>query len=361
MLAIETEQLVKSFDNVHVLRGFDLAVPTGQIYGLLGLNGSGKSTLIHLLLGFLRPNRGKVRVLGEHNPERIRGRVGYLPERLRYHMRYTAREYLHYLGRFSDLREPHLSDRVNAELRAVGLLEDADRMLNTYSKGMLQRLGIAQALLHEPELLLIDEPTSGLDPAGQREVFQLLSDLRGQGHTIFLTTHMLDEVEQLCDRVGILFRGKLAGELDSWQLRTTGHNVQIIVASMTPELMLRLQRLDPAVRCQGYEIRIDPNTPELQAAVLRLLLEANVSVISLKPASRNLENFFRRIVSGEPTPTPESPPAEPTPTPESPPAEAEPAPAADVAPGRPSTGETLLRELLSSEQARWRRPDQDQE
>src|SRR5689334_11241192 len=305
MNAIEIENLYKSYDSLPVLNGLNLRVPQGQVYGLLGPNGSGKSTLIHLLLGFLKPNRGVLQLFGERDLERVRGRVGYLPERLRYHLRYTAREYLHYLGHFSDLAEPELSRRVERELAAVRLTDVADRMLSTYSKGMLQRLGIAQALLTDPEVLLIDEPTSGLDPAGQREMLDLLSDVRGRGHTIFLATHILDEAEQLCDEVGILFDGRLACEIDMHSLRASGRDVVIGVAEMTPELTLQLQRLDPAVRCQGREISLRPNTPQLQARVLRALLDAGAPILSLNPRSNPLEELYLSVVRGEAIAPPE--------------------------------------------------------
>src|SRR6266487_4346319 len=164
MYAIETENLYKSYDGLAVLRGLDLRVPPGQVYGILGPNGAGKSTLIHLLLG---------------------------------------------------------------------LLDVADRLLSTYSKGMLQRLGIAQALLTDPEILLIDEPTSGLDPAGQREMLDLLAEVRSRNRTIFLTTHYLDEIDVLCDTVGILYGGKLAAELDVQSLRVPGRNVLIKVDQLS--------------------------------------------------------------------------------------------------------------------------------
>src|SRR5689334_10413034 len=229
MYAIQTDNLYKYYDSVDVLKGLDLRVAPGQVYGLLGPNGSGKSTLLHLLLGFLKPSKGTVQLFGEQDLEQVRGRVGYLPERLRYHLRYTGREYLRYLGRFSDLGEPGLSERVEQELAAVRLTDAADRMLSTYSKGMLQRLGIAQALLADPEILLIDEPTSGLDPAGQREMLDLLAEVRSRNHTIFLTTHYLDEIDVICDTVGILYAGKLAAELDVQSLRAPGRNVLIEV------------------------------------------------------------------------------------------------------------------------------------
>src|SRR5262245_59660671 len=169
-------------------------------------------------------------------------------------------------------------------------------MLSTYSKGMLQRLGVAQALLSDPELLLIDEPTSGLDPAGQREMLDLLAEVRGRGHTIFLATHMLDEAEQLCDTIGILFNGKLAREIDARTLRIPGQDVVITVASLTPELIRRLEWLAPAVHCHGYEISLLPNTPELQVRVLRMLLDADVPILALQPRSNPLEELYLDVV-----------------------------------------------------------------
>jgi ABC-2 type transport system ATP-binding protein len=359
MYAIETENLGKSFDGVRVLRGLNLAVPTGQVYGILGPNGTGKSTLIHLLLGFLKPTTGMLRVLGERDLERIHGRIGYLPERLRYHLRYTGREYLRYLGRFNDMREPQLRARVDEELRTVGLLDAADRLLNTYSKGMLQRLGVAQALLNDPELLLIDEPTSGLDPAGQREMLDLLAEVRARGHTIFLATHILDEAEQLCDTIGILFDGKLAHEVDGHTLRAPGRDVVINVAGLTPELVLRLQRLDPAVRCHGYEISLRPNTPELQIKVLRTLLDADVPIVALQPRSNPLEDLYLSVVRGAPDEPFEEPPIDEAVL-EAP--VSQPAPSDVAQPTtRPSTGETLLRELLNNDHERWRKPDREDE
>jgi ABC-2 type transport system ATP-binding protein len=358
MYAIETDNLYKSYDGLAVLKGLALRVPRGQVYGLLGPNGSGKSTLIHLLLGFLRPTQGSVKLFDQPDLDLARGRIGYLPERLRYHLRYSAREYLCYLGRFSDLREPELSRRVEQRLRMVGLLDAADRRLATYSKGMLQRLGIAQALLSEPDLLLIDEPTAGLDPAGQREMLALLGELRNPDHTIFLTTHFLDEIDQLCDTVGILYGGKLAIEIDVQSLRVPGRTALLTVGQIAPEVQARLELLSPAVRCNGREITLHPNTPALQAQVLRALLDENVPVIALQPQARPLEEIYMRIARGELPELPPSAPAgaEPPPdlfAPPLAPAETAPrerSPGEETLPGRPGSGDTLLRELLNQEQ-----------
>jgi ABC-2 type transport system ATP-binding protein len=360
MFAIETENLHKSFDGLAVLRGLDLHVPQGRVYGILGPNGAGKSTLIHLLLGFLKPTKGTLRMLGEHDLESLRGRIGYLPERLRYHLRFTGREYLRYLGRFSDMREPHLSARVDEELRAMGLSDAADRLLSTYSKGMLQRLGVAQALLTDPEILLIDEPTSGLDPAGQREMLDLLNGVRARGHTIFLATHILSEAEQLCDYVGILFDGRLASEVDILALRVPSQDVVISVGRLTPDVALRLQRLSPAVRCQVHEVVVRPNTPELQAQVLRLLLDTETPIIALQPRSNALEELYLRVVRGDPSAPLEGPPPNGLFAPPGHPDAVQPDAPDTGAPGRRFTGETLLRELLSQED-HPRQPDQSDE
>jgi ABC-2 type transport system ATP-binding protein len=337
MRAIEIDNLYKSYDTLPVLRDLTLHLEEGEVYGLLGPNGSGKSTLLHLLLGFLRPDAGRLRVLGTSNPAQVIGRIGYLPERLRYHLRYTGREYLRYLGQFSGLDGPELEQRIDEELRAVELADAAGRMLSTFSRGMLQRLGVAQALLHQPVLLLFDEPTSGLDPGGQREMLELLSSLRTRGHTTLMATHYLDEAEQLCDRVGVLFEGRLAAEATAAELRVPGRSVQIDVADLPPEVAEQLQRLAPAVHCRGPAVLIEPNSPALQATVLRTLLDAAVSVVAVVPRSRPLEELYLRTIRGDlAAAVPETA-----------------APAiASAAPGSARPGDTLLRELLRREDNR---------
>lgn len=331
MYAIETDNLHKSYGDLPVLRGLTVNVIAGSVYGLLGPNGSGKSTFIHLLLGFLKPTSGKMRILGARYPEEVRGRLGYVPERLRYHTRYTAREYLRFMGRFSDMDAQTLLVRVEEELERVGLSGAANRMLGAFSKGMLQRLGIAQALLTEPDLLLIDEPTSGLDPAGQREVLDLLAEVRAHGHTIFLCTHYLDEVEYLCDRVGVLVNGRLAAEVDVHTLGQTGASVRIQVNHLTMELRERLEQLSPAVQCSPNSISVRPNNQELQAQVLRALLDSDTPILALEPIERPLERLYLQAVRG----TLAEPAA---------------APASDDLPlnaAQPAgEGDTLLRELL---------------
>ncbi len=293
---IEISDLHKAYGRQPVLRGLNLRVRSGEAFGLVGPNGSGKSTLIHLMLGFLRPDRGRISLLGSGDLDRMRLRVGYVPERQRYHTRYTAREYLRFLGTFSGMHRFDLRERVDQELATVGLSEVADRSLSTFSKGMLQRFGVAQALLSDPDLLLIDEPTSGLDPAGQHEVLDLLNQVRVRGHTLFLCTHYLQEVDLLCDRVGVLAGGQIAAEVAVRDLRTAAGSVRIQTGGVDPALAIRLERLDAGVRCDGALVRISRNRPELQAAVLRTLLDAGVVIIALEPLERPLEQLYQQAV-----------------------------------------------------------------
>ncbi|NJN18657.1 MAG: ABC transporter ATP-binding protein [Oscillochloris sp.] len=296
---IVIEEVDKSYGDLQVLRGLSLRVAEGEVYGLLGPNGVGKSTLIHLMLGFLRPDAGRVQVLDSRNLERVRSRIGYVPERQRYHTRYTAREYLRFIGRFSGMPADTLNERVDLELRTVGLADAADRRLMHFSKGMLQRLGIAQALLTDPDLLLIDEPTSGLDPAGQREVIDLLASVRDRHHTIFLCTHYLQEVELLCDRVGVLARGQIVAEASVRSLETSGASVLIRTSPLVLEVRQRIEALGPMIRAESSAVRIRSNTPALQEAVLRALLDSGALVFALEPLERPLERLYLDAVRGE--------------------------------------------------------------
>lgn len=296
--AIEISQIHKRYGTLAVLKGIDLAVPRGEAFGLLGPNGAGKSTLTHIILGLLTPDQGAVKVFGKSDIERLSSRIGYLPERPRYHTQFTGREYLGLLGRLSDLRGTALHSRVEAVLELVGIGDAADRRIGTYSKGMLQRLGVAQAVLHEPDLLIVDEPASGLDPGGQRDMADLLQRLRMTGHTVFLCTHQLTEVARLCDRVGVLSNGRLDRVVTLDELRAQGHSVTIRVADLPAETGQLLIALSPNIRVSRTEIVLFPSSEELQARILRTLLDEAVPIIAVLPAADALEQFYLQAVNG---------------------------------------------------------------
>lgn len=306
MSAIVIEGLHKAYDSVSVLRGVNMTVAAGQVYGLLGPNGAGKSTLLHLMMGFLRPDAGRIEVLGLA-PNAAHQQVGYLPERLRYHTHCTGREYLHYIGQLGLEHGPALRDRTTALLTLVGLEEAANRRMKTYSKGMLQRIGIAQALLTDPELLLIDEPSSGLDPAGQVEMQELLTELRSRGHTIFLCSHQMDEITNLCDRVGILARGALAAETSLTSLPGTAGIVVTLVELPAEDLDYGLRALDPSITRDGRRITLPVSSPPLQARLLQLLLDEGFTVASLQPTLGTLRDLYLHVVAGNTPPVEAAP------------------------------------------------------
>ena len=206
---------------LRALDRLNLRVMRGQVYGLLGPNGSGKSTTLKIILGLLAPTAGRCRVFGQpsHGAE-ARRMIGYLPESPYFYRYLTGRELVRFYGRMSGLQGPRLKARVAEVIAWSGLESSADRRVETYSKGMLQRAGLAQALVHEPQILIVDEPTTGLDSAGVAGVTELILNLKESGKTVFITSHLLSQVEQVCDRVGVLERGRLIVEREVEDLPT---------------------------------------------------------------------------------------------------------------------------------------------
>jgi ABC-2 type transport system ATP-binding protein len=212
---IETQELVKHYGKIRALKGVSLAVERGEIYGLLGQNGAGKTTLIKILLGITRRTAGEARMLGEPaGAVAVRRRVGYLPEDHRFPDYHTGWSLLDFYGALTGVARGERRRRIPAMLELVGLKGRMHSKIRTYSKGMKQRLGVAQALVHDPDVLFLDEPTDGVDPVGRREIRDIMQQLKARGKTIFLNSHLLGEVELICDRVGILRKGEMAREGD---------------------------------------------------------------------------------------------------------------------------------------------------
>jgi ABC-2 type transport system ATP-binding protein len=213
--AVELRGLTKDFSvglrgvRLRAVDRLDLRVGAGEIFGLLGPNGSGKSTTIKLLLGLLEPTAGECRIFGVPSGRvEARREVGYLPEAPYFYRHLTGRELVRFYGKMCGLRAPELETRIAHVLTAVGMTEAAERRVGTYSKGMLQRIGLAQALVHDPRLLILDEPTAGVDPLGSAAMAELILRLKAEGKTILITSHLLGQIEDICDRVAILDRGR---------------------------------------------------------------------------------------------------------------------------------------------------------
>jgi ABC-2 type transport system ATP-binding protein len=211
--AVATTALRKTYGRIDALRGVSIAVEPGQIFGLLGQNGAGKSTFVKILLGIVGKTGGEAELLGEPaGTVAVRRRVGYLPEDHQFPGYHTARSLLDVYGQLYGMQRADRQKAADAALDVVGLRKRADYKVRTYSKGMKQRLGIAQAIFHDPDVIFLDEPTDGVDPVGRREVRDLLEQLKHRGKTIFLNSHLLGEIELICDRVAILQAGQLIRE-----------------------------------------------------------------------------------------------------------------------------------------------------
>lgn len=232
--AIDIQDLVVEFPAprrrvgaVRALQGLSLSVEQGQVYGFLGPNGAGKTTTMHVLLGFIEATSGVARLFGEDVRHTIaRYRIGYLPEHPNTYWFLTGRELLHMAARLFGL--PRASRRARADelLALLGLEAAADRRLATYSRGMLQRIGLAQALVNDPDLVILDEPTSGFDPLGRRRIREIIATLRARGKTVFFSSHELSEVERVCDRVGILVAGRIVAEGSVSELVRSGESLE---------------------------------------------------------------------------------------------------------------------------------------
>ena len=225
------------------LQHLNLEIAPGEIYGLLGPNGSGKSTTLKIILGLIQPTRGSVRVFGRNNSTvAVRRDIGFLPENSYFHKFLTGIETLRFHARLSGLESRESKSRIPELLETVGLTRAADARLSTYSKGMLQRIGLAQALIHRPKILVLDEPTAAVDPAGSRDIQDLIASLKKTGTTILLSSHLLTQVQEICDRVGILHRGKLIREGRLEDLLAIKNQTEFIVENATPEFLDQLER-----------------------------------------------------------------------------------------------------------------------
>ncbi len=276
---------------VVALNDLTLTIEPGMSFGLMGENGAGKSTLVRLLMGFIFPTRGQLSVLGESEVRRAHARIGYLHERPYVELRFTARSYLTYLAQLSGLWDAANRQRVQSVLEQVDLNAAAAERLASYSKGMLQRLSIAQTLLTDPQLLILDEPTNGLDPYSQWQVRQIIAALRKQGKTILLCSHYLAEVELLCDTVGILQHGKLVQRGSVSDLVHAKNAVEIVLAEghNASDIVTHLGIAEHVIEAHNNLMRIDAGS---QDRVLAALVAANVQIHSLNPISQTLEEVY---------------------------------------------------------------------
>jgi ABC-2 type transport system ATP-binding protein len=282
------------------LEELTLSVPRGEVFGYLGPNGAGKTTTLKLLLGLLRADRGSARVLGVPHTERAwRYRAGYLPENPYLYDYLTPQEYLDYAGRLFGMPASERRERSAQLLCRVGLAESARVPMRRFSKGMLQRAGLAQALLNDPELVFLDEPMSGLDPIGRHMVKEVILDLRSRGRTVFFSTHILSDAESLCDRVGLLRAGRLVtvGRLDDI-LRIDVSYLEVLVSGVDAALLERLGGLK-AKRALGERWILEVEEKSLGPGI-SAVQGAGGRILSVQPVRESLEDYFIREMGAQP-------------------------------------------------------------
>jgi len=305
MPVIEIENLTKDFSAgfwkkrpVRALDNLSLQVNKGEIFGFLGPNGAGKSTTLKILMHLLHPTSGSARILGEPvDSVPMHRAIGYLPENPYFYDYLTPVELLTYMGKLCGLGQPALSKKVDILLENVGLTDARKLQLRKFSKGMVQRVGIAQAIINDPEIVFLDEPMSGLDPLGRMEVRRLISQLKAKGVTVFFSSHILPDVEAICDRVAILNKGKLqeTGALeDILKVRIEGH--EVILAGWSAEIPDAIRQWCDEVVFMGDRLHLRVGNRGQMEELLAFVFEHKLELISINPIRPSLEEHFQQVI-----------------------------------------------------------------
>jgi ABC-2 type transport system ATP-binding protein len=301
--AIETHGLRKQFGEKLAVEDLSLRVPRGEVFGFLGPNGAGKTTSLKMLLGLVEPTAGGGAVLGAPIGDRAaRARMGFLPEHFRFQEWLTGRELLHFHGRLVGMRGVALESRADELLTRVDLLDAAHRAVRTYSKGMMQRIGLAQALLARPELVFLDEPTSGLDPLGRLLVRDIIRELKAGGTTVFLNSHLLGEVEATCDRVVFVKAGRTVHELLLAAEADGGVDVELRTGALNGEATAALAAFGAAPPAADGSIRFRVANEEALPEIARALVRHGVALYEMKAAHKSLETWFLEVMGEEQRP-----------------------------------------------------------
>ncbi len=298
-LAIEARALCKRFAGTRAVSDLSLSVRSGEVFGFLGPNGAGKTTSLKLLLGLARPSGGEGFLLGAPIGDvKTRARIGYLPEHFRFHDWLSGRQLLHFHGRLCGMPRQRRRQRIEALLSRLGLEDTAGRRVREYSKGMRQRLGLAQALINEPDLVLLDEPTSGLDPLGRLLVRDVIREQRERGTTVFLNSHLLGEVEVTCDRVAFIKRGRIVEERD---LHADAGGIEVMLRlDQSPGGMLEgLRRFGEVCSSDDERVVLKVDSEAALPELTRWLAAQGAGLFELRRCSRSLEELFLQIVGAE--------------------------------------------------------------
>lgn len=302
MNAVEVTGLCKTYRafrrHTDALNNVSIAVAPGTIFGLLGRNGAGKTTLVKILMGMIYPSSGTARMLGEPVSARVRRRVGYLPEQMRLPEYMKAESFLRYMGKLNHVGDADLKKKIPILLDLVEMTDARKKLLKEYSKGMGQRLGLAQALLNDPDLLFLDEPTEGLDPLGRKQVRDLLITLRASGKTIFLNSHLLSEIELVCDQVAILEKGRVVrtGRPEDFTRSTGVYRVKL--DRIDDCIRQAAAAVAADIRCGDGAIEFVPRDRPHLNAMIDALRAVAAEIESVEPLKSSLEESFIEVVTG---------------------------------------------------------------
>jgi ABC-2 type transport system ATP-binding protein len=306
--AIQTWGLTKKYGDLVAVDSLDLEVKQGEIYGFLGPNGAGKTTTILMLLGLTEPTAGRLRVLGYdplREPLKLKRLVGYLPENLGFYEDMTARQNLLYTAKLNGISFSEAEDRVKKILDAVGLSDASDKKVSTYSKGMKQRLGMADVLLKDPSLMLLDEPTTGIDPEGVRHILDIIAESKAGGKTILLSSHLLYQVQKICDRVGIFVKGRL---IASGTIQHLGKEViagdKYIVEAEVPDATSALEeavsRVDDVIKVSrsGATLTVECKS-DIRGHLAKVIVTSGYTLTQIRSHEYALDEIYARYFEGE--------------------------------------------------------------
>ncbi|MCL4473447.1 MAG: ABC transporter ATP-binding protein [Actinobacteria bacterium] len=295
--AIEIEGLTKVYgfgdEEVKAVDSLELSVGPGEVFGFLGPNGAGKTTTVQMLMQIIFPSSGRASLLGSPIGDiAAREKIGYLPELFQFHDFLRAEEFLDFHARLYGMPAADRKRRIEEVLELVGLKEAARSRIRTFSKGMLQRIGIGQAIINKPELLFLDEPTSALDPLGRRDVRDLILSLRDGGTTVFLNSHLLSEVEMTCSQIGILNKGKLIRVGDIQSLIQTTHCVDIRVEGLPEETLEKIRRMATNIETNNGDMTVTLEDEEQVPLLARMIMDSGAVLREFTPRSQQLEEVF---------------------------------------------------------------------
>lgn len=307
---VDIEGLTKRYDGVTVVDHLNLRIAEGEIFGLLGPNGAGKTTTILMLLGLTEPASGSVKICGfdpTREPLKVKRMVGYMPENVGFYENLTARENLDFIAQLNNIGAAEANKRIDELLGIVGISEVAETKVSTFSRGMKQRLGIADALIKRPKVAILDEPTAGLDPEGINQILELIANLPQMGTTVIQCSHRLYEVQKVCNRVGILDKGKMViegslGELGREKLAGGRYRIEIETAESAPQLIDIIKKVRGVVSVEARDnLLLISADSDLRAEIARVIVKSNAPLIQMKIQEFNLDDIYMKYFHEEQT------------------------------------------------------------